>query len=280
MKTAQQRFKIISINHTKVEKEKISNNRIMDPKLNSNRKFMVCDVDNTITESCQIVEDRMARQIDALHESNLFAFISGTNMENLFKMISSRLKTPHYLLSNTGTRCYYIQNRETHQIYADEFLPNQKKEIISALENLIKIEGLVPLASDNIQDRGSQITLSILGRSAPKESKDNYDSTMEKRKRFAEYLSKIIPDYDIHIGGTTSLDITRKGIDKRYGLKRFVANYGLSLKNITFFGDKLMEGGNDYPVKGLVKCVSVKNPSETYEKFKEIYSSQKQPQLK
>lgn len=252
----------------------------MDPKFNSDRSFIVCDVDNTITESCQVVEEKMAKQIDLLGENNLFAFISGTNMENLFKMISARLEKPHYLLSNTGTRCYYVHEKTAEPIYADEFLPNQKKEIISALENLIKIEDLTPITPDNIQDRGSQITLSILGRSAPKDAKDNYDPTMEKRRRFTEYLSQIIPDYDVHIGGTTSLDITKKGIDKRFGLKRFVAHYGLSLENITFFGDKLMKGGNDYPVKGLVKCVSVKNPSETYEKFKEIYSVQKSLQPK
>ena len=52
-------------------------------------------------------------------------------------------------------------------------------------------------------------------------------------------------------GGSTSVDITRKGIDKAYGMNRLAELTGIPLADMLFVGDRLDEGGNDYPVKAL-----------------------------
>ena len=65
-------------------------------------------------------------------------------------------------------------------------------------------------------------------------------------------------------GGSTSIDITRKGIDKAYGIRKLQAELGLSLDELLFIGDRLDETGNDRPVYELgVASVSVEDWHET-----------------
>ena len=49
-------------------------------------------------------------------------------------------------------------------------------------------------------------------------------------------------------GGSTSIDVTRKGIDKAYGVGKLLEKLGCGIDNLLFIGDRLDEAGNDYPV--------------------------------
>ena len=60
-----------------------------------------------------------------------------------------------------------------------------------------------------------------------------------------------MPDLEVRIGGTTSTDITLPGVDKAYGMRKLIDALDISKDEILFFGDKLNEGGNDYPVKAM-----------------------------
>ena len=55
----------------------------------------------------------------------------------------------------------------------------------------------------------------------------------------------------MHAAGFTTIDVTKPGIDKAYGMQKLMAMLGASKEEILFFGDKLTEGGNDYPVKAM-----------------------------
>lgn len=77
-------------------------------------------------------------------------------------------------------------------------------------------------------------------------------------------LQKRLPKLSINMGGTTSIDITRKGVDKGYGLKRLSAASGIPLEQIMFIGDAIFPGGNDYPAKELgLETVRVNDPDGT-----------------
>jgi phosphomannomutase len=52
-------------------------------------------------------------------------------------------------------------------------------------------------------------------------------------------------------GGLTTIDITKLGIDKAYGMKKLMELLEVSKEDILFMGDRLAEGGNDYPVKAM-----------------------------
>ena len=78
-------------------------------------------------------------------------------------------------------------------------------------------------------------------------------------------LQPILPDVSVRIGGATSIDITRAGVDKAYGMERLSELSGISKAEILFFGDALYPGGNDAPVRDTagIDSVQVYNIEQT-----------------
>ncbi|MDP3698777.1 MAG: HAD-IIB family hydrolase [Nanoarchaeota archaeon] len=239
------------------------------------KKVIIADVDDTICETCQQISSEMAEQISRMiRQGYEFAFISGTKSEDLQKMISSRVKEKHHLLATTGTNYSIIEKDTVNVIYNNSFSQEEKEEIMAALQKLISNYGIISLTTpeDQLQDRESQITLSAIGRNAPIEVKKKYDPSGEKRKVWTEFLKKHLDEnkYDLKIGGTTSIDITRKGLDKEWGIKTFAEHHKIPLNSIVFIGDKIFPGGNDFPATRIVDCISVKSPQETLQQLRKI----------
>ncbi|HLC81517.1 MAG TPA: HAD-IIB family hydrolase [Candidatus Nanoarchaeia archaeon] len=239
------------------------------------KKIIVADVDGTICESCTEISQEMAQQIDCMVKAGYqFAFISGTPIPELKRMISGRLTEQHHLLGNNGTNYVACSGGVFNQIYNYPFNSEEKREIIAAFEKLITAEHLTSLTTkeDQLQDRGSQITLSILGRTAPKQLKAQYDPEGQIRAKFITFLQKHLnPEkYDMKIGGTTSIDATRKGQDKAFGLKSFLAYHHKPLSEVIFLGDKIYPHGNDYEASKIVDSIAVKNLADTLGQLKKI----------
>ena len=239
------------------------------------KNVIIADVDETICETCQQISPEMAEQINNMIQQGYeFAFISGTKMEDLVNMISSRIKEPHHLLATTGTNYTFVKNGIRETKYRNSFTQEEKKEIFDAFKNVIdhfKIRTMTT-PEDQLQDRDSQITFSAIGRNAPIEIKKRYDPNEKKRKIWVRFLKGHIDEskYEIKIGGTTSIDVTRKGLDKEWGITEFAKYHHVLLSNILFFGDKIYPGGNDYPAARIVDCIAVKNPHETLRELKKL----------
>ena len=115
-----------------------------------------------------------------------------------------------------------------------------------------------------IEDRGSQITFSALGQEAPLEEKKKWDPDYSKRKQIKALLDKSIPEFSVRLGGTTSVDVTKQGIDKAYGIKKLRDILGVAISEMIFVGDALFPGGNDYPaIEAGVVSIQVRDPNET-----------------
>ncbi|MGB8060275.1 MAG: HAD hydrolase family protein, partial [Candidatus Sulfotelmatobacter sp.] len=120
------------------------------------------------------------------------------------------------------------------------------------------------LWGEQIEDRGSQITFSALGQLAPLEEKDKWDPDVSKRGKIKSILEKFIPEFSVRTGGSTSIDVTKPGIDKAYGILKLRDILGISIKEMIYIGDALYVGGNDYPAETAgVACIPVKDPNET-----------------
>ncbi|MBU0470393.1 MAG: HAD-IIB family hydrolase [Nanoarchaeota archaeon] len=258
-----------------LEKYDLANSQFK-PEINfKNKCILIADVDDTICDSCQQISEEMAEQISIMiKDGQEWAFISGTKSVDLMKMISSKLKVKHHILATTGTNYTLLENNISSTIYNFSFDEEEKKEIITALERLTEHFNIQSLTTkeDQIQDRDSQITLSAIGRNAPSELKAKYDPDGGKRRGWIEYLKTILEadKYDLKIGGTTSIDVTKKGLDKEWGIRTFLEHNGWQLDQVLFFGDKIYPGGNDFPAAKIVDCIPVKNPRDTLNKLKEI----------
>jgi phosphomannomutase len=152
------------------------------------------------------------------------------------------------------------------KIYSEDFTAEEKEKIIRSLKKALREAGfkVEKVWGDVIEDRGSQITYSALGQQAPLEEKNKWDPDFTKRKKIKAILDTFIPDFSVRLGGATSIDVTKHGIDKAYGVRKLRDILGISLKEMIFIGDALFTGGNDYPAEEAgVVSIPVRGPNET-----------------
>lgn len=64
--------------------------------------------------------------------------------------------------------------------------------------------------------------------------------------------------------GSTSVDVTRKGVDKAYRMAKLATAAGIPAAEMIFIGDALYPGGNDYAVhEAGIDTVRVRDAAET-----------------
>lgn len=232
------------------------------------KKLIAFDLDETLTETRSPLTDETSALLGELLRHYQVCVISGGSFQQFEKQLLSNLKVNPALLENLhlmptcGTR-YYTYNlgkEEWQLIYAENFSDTERKTIMKALQEAVDEVGL---SSKNpkgslIEDRGSQITYSALGQDAEPAEKKVWDPSGDKKRRIRDAVAERIPVFEVRAGGTTSIDITKQGIDKAYGMKKLMQELELSKDDILFIGDRIWEGGNDYPVKLMgIDCVAV-----------------------
>jgi phosphomannomutase len=240
----------------------------------SQKKILVADVDDTVAQSTMPLESEMAQLITRLINKGYWVvFISGSTVEELFRQISCKVFPEHHLLGTSGTRYVKVVNGIKEECYNYLFSDSESEFLEKICFELVEKYKVEPMTDrkDQIQDRGSQFTFSALGRHAPSEIKKNFDPQGKIRESWAEFLrGRLGVEWNVAVGGTTSIDITRKGQDKAWGLKEFAKYRNLKLEDMFFLGDKLMPGGNDYPLAEIVYSFQVSGPQETLEILKKL----------
>jgi phosphomannomutase len=234
------------------------------------KKLIVFDLDGTLAESKSPLDDEMSRLLDDLLGIVRVAVISGGDWPQFEKQVLPHLAHNDSLvnlslLPTCGTKFFrYAGN--WNKLYSEDFTPAEKAKIIGALKNAVAQAGFQAdkVWGEVIEDRGSQITFSALGQQAPLEEKSKWDPDFTKRTKIKEILDPLIPGFSVQMGGATSIDVTKHGIDKGYGIRKLRDVLGVSIKEMIFVGDALFPGGNDYPAEEAgVISISVRGPHET-----------------
>lgn len=225
------------------------------------RKVIAFDLDGTLAESKAALTDEMAEVLNELLTKFQVCVISGGKFEQFEKQLLANLKADPikaealHLMPTCGTRYYRfdIISSEWQKIYAEDFTKDEKDTIIAALNDGLDALGMREAKpwGNIIEDRGSQVTLSALGQEAPVKDKEDWDPDNSKKQKLRDYVAEQIPQFEVRSGGSTSIDVTKLGIDKAYGMQRLMDILQVTKDEILFFGDRLTEGGNDYPVKAM-----------------------------
>ena len=234
------------------------------------KKLIVFDLDGTLTESKAALDTEMSALLRDLLGVVKVAVISGGSWLQFEKQVLTNL--PHNeslvnlsLLPTCGTK-FFKYARDWEEIYSEDFTSDEKEKIIRSLKNAFIAAGfkIDKVWGEVIEDRGSQITFSALGQQAPLEEKKKWDPDFAKRKKMKTFLDTLIPEFFVRLGGTTSIDVTKHGIDKAYGIKKLRDTLGIAIDEMIFIGDALFPGGNDYPAKEAgALSIQVKDPHET-----------------
>lgn len=235
------------------------------------KQLIAFDLDNTLAASKQALESFMGEALADLLGVADVAIISGGDWPQFQKQVASRLPERAnidrlWLMPTTGTKLYKHDGQGWHPLYAELFEDDLKQKIFRAFDESLTATGFVPERTwgERVEDRGSQITFSALGQQAPLEAKEEWDPDFAKRKVIQADLLERLPGLSINMGGATSIDVTREGVDKAYGLKKLRDASGIALDAMLFIGDAIFPGGNDYPAKQLgLDTVKVRDPQET-----------------
>jgi phosphomannomutase len=234
------------------------------------KTLIVFDLDGTLAESKSAIDGEMATLLDSLLSIVKVAIISGAAWQQFERQVLDPLSQGHglanlSLLPTCGTK-FYRYEPGWKLLYSEDFDQSQRQKIIRSLKQATESSQLKleKVWGDVIEDRGSQITFSALGQQAPLEEKKKWDPDFGKRNKIKSVLDQLIPEFTVRLGGATSIDVTKHGIDKAYGMRKLRDFLGIPIDHMLFIGDALFPGGNDYPAKQAgALTIEVRDSHET-----------------
>lgn len=232
-----------------------------NPKENlvTNYQLIAFDLDDTLAPSKSPLPNEMAKALRALLDVSEVCVISGGNFTQFQNQLLANLNASDeqlsklHLMPTCGTRYLRYIDGQWTPVYIRDLTTDERSRALQALEEKSRELGLWEEETWGpiLEDRGSQITYSALGQEAPLEAKKAWDPDGSKKEALRSAVEELIPDLEVRSGGSTSVDITRKGVDKAYGIAELSKQTGIAIVDMLFIGDRLDEGGNDYPVTRL-----------------------------
>jgi phosphomannomutase len=234
------------------------------------KKLFVFDLDGTLAPSKSALGADVAVLLHDLLGVMKVAVISGGDWSQFQKQLLANLPDDErlkdlYLLPTCGTQFYEYVGHWS-KVYSEDLTDDERARIKKALQDAFDESGITvdKVWGEVIEDRASQITLSALGQEAPLSAKESWDPDFAKRKKIIAILQPQLPDFAINMGGTTSIDITKPGIDKAYGIRKLRDQLHIPIAEMLFAGDAIFPGGNDYPAQEAgVDSILVRDPWET-----------------
>ena len=235
-------------------------------------RVVAFDLDGTLAESKSAITPRMAGLLARLLDEVQVCVISGGAFPQFQAQVLDHLPAgPEALarlnlMPTNGTRYYLFRDGAWKEIYAEDLPAATKKKVVDVLTQGAKTLGLWEEHTwgEIIEDRGSQITFSALGQRAPVAEKSAWDPDGSKKERLRAWAAERLPDLEVRSGGSTSVDVTAKGIDKAYGMRKLMEQLGVGMGDILFVGDRLDPQGNDHPVQAMgIRSVPVKSWQDT-----------------
>lgn len=234
------------------------------------KELVAFDLDGTLAPSKSPIDVEMGALLQRLFALVRVAIISGGDFPQFKKQVVDNIPSGSNfanlsLLPTTGTK-FYTYDGDWKVLYSEDLTAAEKTSIEQAIEKAVAASGFQPQQSwgPRIEDRGTQITYSALGQQAPLSEKERWDPDFQKRQKIKALLDPMLPEFSIRLGGTTSIDVTRAGIDKGYAIRKLRDVLGVPIEQMLFIGDAIFPGGNDYAAfQAGAPSIKVRDPEET-----------------
>ena len=212
------------------------------------KKIYIFDMDGTLTPSRREMTPDFEEFFSMWANTHTFFLVSGSNLEKIKEQV------PQYILDlsegvfTCGGNQLWLNGELS---YNHEFKPSD--DLLSFLKEQLEKSKYPLRAGNHIEDRGSMLNFSVIGRDCSLEERLDYfqyDVKTQERAIIANEIINRWANIDAVIGGQISIDITPKGMNKSQVLnevKKFYAD-----EEYIFIGDRTMEGGNDYPLAKIM----------------------------
>ncbi|OUT94752.1 MAG: hypothetical protein CBB96_05210 [Gammaproteobacteria bacterium TMED36] len=221
----------------------------MEVKMN---KVFIFDVDGTLTPSRLPMTEEFQKFFQKWVTKNKFYLVTGSDLPKLQEQMCLYDIEAEGIFTCCGNQYWKpdpsIVNVSAELIYENKFeLPPH----LDLFLNIVLKQSPYPHRYGNhIEDRGSMVNFSIVGRDCTQEQREEFfewDNENNERERIANIIKSKATGIDAVIGGQISIDIYPEGCDKSQILKHIEAD------EYVFIGDRTEEGGNDYPLAKLME---------------------------
>ena len=205
-------------------------------------------MDGTLTPSRREMTSDFEEFYSRWAKNHTFFLVSGSNLEKIKEQV------PQYILDlsegvfTCGGNQLWLDGKLS---YNHEFKPEE--DLINFLKEKLSNSPYPVRAGNHIEDRGSMLNFSIVGRDCSLEERleyFEYDVHSNERSIISDEIINKWNNLDAVIGGQISIDITPKGMNKSQVLSEVKKFY--SDDRYIFIGDRTMEGGNDYPLAKIM----------------------------
>ena len=201
----------------------------------------IFDIDGTLTPSREKIDLDFLKFFYDFVLTNEVYLVTGSNREKTIEQIGLSLYCACKRVYNCAGNDVY--EGDLHYYRTEWELPEDAKRFL--LDELDY--STFPVRTGNhIEKRPGCVNFSIVGRGANWEERSvykEYDADKNERSDIAARFNDHFPELYAFVGGETGIDISVKGADKSQILRDFKDG-----DDLRFFGDRMEEDGNDYPL--------------------------------
>lgn len=233
-------------------------------------KAALFDLDDTLAESFRPPKPETLAKLKRLLDIMPCAIITAAGFSRIHDQFLPELSaSPNvakmYIFPNSAADCYVFRGDAWGKAYSFALTPQERARISETIEKMApKVFSDNPTYRHMTIDREAQVALAAIGLDAPLEVKKAWDPDQKKRMKLKKLLENELPEMEVLIGGMTTIDITRKGINKSYGVEWLAKELKCETKDMLYVGDALYPGGNDHVVIPTgVTVRPVTGPAET-----------------
>ena len=228
----------------------------------------IFDIDGTLTPSRLPIDSEFSVFFQKWIKNKDVFLVTGSDKEKTIEQIGINIwKNVNKVYQSCGNQIW--QKGQLIRESSFSLNDNVKHELQNFLNNSKWLEKF----GNHFEQRVGLVNFSTIGRNCTQKKREEYyiwDTQNKEREKICQYIMKHFPDIEAAIGGQISIDIYEKGKNKAQVLDEIAGE-------ISFFGDKMDEGGNDYPIAKRLQfenrphtLFKVKNPIETWDILKKI----------
>lgn len=240
-----------------------------------NKEIMLFDVDGTIAESGQIMDNTIAELLNNIKKKNNveIGIVGGGKFEKILYQLDNKISVEH-IFSECGSIYHKLKENKYQEIYKKDIRNFKHYDKINILIKIFLkyLSEVDYLLSGNFVDlRNGLIYLSLVGMSAKENERHNFislDKIHNYRLKILEILQNeakklnIDKDIDILLGGSVGIAIYPTEWNKIQVIETINKK---DYNKIYYFGDKYEEDGNDFKLLNHpdINGIKVNNVNDT-----------------
>ena len=220
-------------------------------------RIFIFDVDGTLTPSRLPMTKEFQKFFKEWIKKNKFYLVTGSDLPKLQEQMCFYDIEAEGIFTCCGNQFWKpdpsIVNTSAELIYDNKFEMTNKLK--SSLEVMLMSSQYPHRYGNHIEDRGSMVNFSVVGRNCTQEQREKYyewDKEKGERRKMSIFLKNKFKNLDAVIGGQISIDIYPKGNDKSQILNIIEQERLVQPDEYIFVGDGIDNKGNDYPLAKLM----------------------------